>query len=70
LIDRKPMVIGRADSPEGAKVNQSIAMLLLQTALFDSAITSFTFPSVYAASCDAADAAASDFRISHGRVAR
>ena len=50
------MVADRADSPEGAKVNQSIAMLLLPTALFSPAITSFTFRSVYAAGCDAAHA--------------
>jgi len=56
LIDREPMVVGRADSLEGAKVNQSIAMLLLPTSLLDSALTSFTFISVYAASCDAVHA--------------
>jgi hypothetical protein len=56
LIDREPMVVGRADSLDGAKVNQSIAMLLLSASLFGSALTSLTFPSVYVASCDAVHA--------------
>jgi hypothetical protein len=93
------MVVDRADSPEGANLKQSIAMLLLSTTLFGSAITSFTYPSVYVISCDAAHAyflakpmpaeavirwvanrwartnirlppIASNFRISHRRVAR
>jgi hypothetical protein len=42
-MEHEQKVVDRADSPEGAKVNQSIAMLLLPKTLLDSAITSFTF---------------------------
>ena len=62
LIECEPMVVGRVDSPEGAKVNQSIAMLLLPTALFGSAIWARTNSRLLPV--------ASDMRISHGRVAR
>jgi hypothetical protein len=54
LIEREPMVVDRAYSPEGPRVNQSIATLSLPTALFVSAITSRTIPSANAASRDAA----------------
>jgi hypothetical protein len=56
LIERKPMVVDPTDSPEGANVKPSIAMLLLSTTLFGSAITSFTYSSVSAARRDAAHA--------------
>jgi hypothetical protein len=37
LSEREPMVVGRADPPEGAKVNQSSATLLLPSAFSGAA---------------------------------
>jgi hypothetical protein len=53
LIEREPMVVDRADSPQGVEVRLSIAsLLLLLTVLLGSAIMSFELLSVYEADYD------------------